>query len=314
MNPHSNVSKLFAQPLGEQDHTVIFHIPLPQLMINDIFVDDHNHYWSISEELSRMTPDKNPLTNLPFEPEEWSRILKAREWGNKVDHPVPKPVEMRTIEESNSTSTTLVQIPSIPSSYEPISNYGWNDWRWICCQNPFQFTFREESYDVECRCMCMYMRRNNGPYSGKCRWCVPCFCNEVGKEDGCYPMLCMMCLNRNSCLFRQTNTSGCIWPAGWIFDNEQSGLHSNSCCIINNCYTNRNRNIFFITSPIYCHCSKNGKECCMTPLCLEVGDCFMTPFVCNKGSLFCFLGIPFMKYTNSCQTTFDYFLDCECCS
>jgi hypothetical protein len=306
MNPHSNVSKLFAQPLGEQDHTVIFHIPLPQLMINDIFVDDHNHYWSISEELSRMTPDKNPLTNLPFEPEEWSRILKAREWGSKVDQPVPKPIQMTT-----TTTVQIQQIPSVTTAYEPITNYSWNGCSWLCCQNPLHLICCEESYDVECRFLCMYMRRNSIPYSGSCAWCIPCCsCHQLGEEDACYPFCCTLCISEKSCLFRRHTTKGVICPFGWNCASSLIDYDYSSFCFIINFYRNNSSNCSFITTPFYCYCSRNGKECCLTPLCMEIGDCFMTPLVCNKGSLFCFLGIPFMKLNprNMSGPCF-----CECC-
>lgn len=312
MNPHSNISKLFAEPLGEQDHTVIFHIPLPNLVINDIFVDDHNHYWSISEELSRMTPEKNPLTNLPFEPKEWNRILKAREWGGKIDHqPVPRPVQMTTTTRNPTTSTIQIQqIPSVTTDYEPITNYSWDGCSWVCCQKPFHFTCCEESYDVECKFLCMYMRRNDGTYPGSCVWRIPCCsCNQVGKEDACYPLCCTLCIDENSCLFRRRNTRGFIFPLGWNCANSVTEYDYFSFCLINNLYRNNPGNYSCITLPFYCHCSKNDKECCLTPLCLEVGDCFMTPFVCNKGSLFCFLGIPFMKNdpSNPCGC------GCNCC-
>lgn len=306
MNPHSNVSKIFSEPLGEQDHTVIFHIPLPNLVINDIFVDDHHHYWSISEELSRMTPDKNPLTNLPFEPKEWERILKARTWG-KVEQPVPQPVQMIVTVDSTGPIT---QIPTV-TTYEPVQN---SNCSWICCGKPIHCRLCDESYDVECSYLCMYVRRNGGLYPGTCVWSIPLFCcTEVGNEDGCYPLCCTFCFSKNSCLFRTRNVKGFFAPCGFQCINDETQFDWCSCLIINNFYRRTSSNHLFTTLPLYCHCSKNGKECCITPLCIEVGDCFMTPFVCNKGPLFCFLGIPFMKYNSGCDRVFSCMFDCECC-
>jgi hypothetical protein len=283
MNPHSNVFQLFSQPIDDQDHTVILHIPLPNLVINDIFVDDHRHFWSISEELSLMTPDKNPLTNLPFEPGEWERIVKARNWGKKIEDPPSLP-------------QVLPPLPPLPlPSYSPITEYTWDNCSWVCCPDHYSFSHGEETYDVECRFMCMYLRRNQGRFPGSCVWCIPlCSCHEIRKEDACYPLCCVLCMDYNSCLFKR-NLRGYFFPCGCNYITNNQETECFSCCMINNCYRNNTKNLACVTLPLYCQCSSGQRECCATPLCIEVDECFVSPLACSRGPVYCLLGIPIMK-------------------
>jgi hypothetical protein len=84
MNPFSRVETLDLKNISDQDYSVIFHIKIRDLPLNDIFIDDHNHYWSISKELIKQKSSLNPLTNLPFDKNEWERIQNAILWYNEV--------------------------------------------------------------------------------------------------------------------------------------------------------------------------------------------------------------------------------------
>jgi hypothetical protein len=117
LNPYSNVENLNLKNISNEDKTPIYHINIQNLSINDIFIDKYNHYWSISQELLKLTTNKNPLTNKPFDDSEWIRIQNAINWykDNQKEeikvYPIPQ-VSMNnrivpiTNTNTNNTNTT----------------------------------------------------------------------------------------------------------------------------------------------------------------------------------------------------------------
>ena len=86
LNPFSKLETIDLKNITDEDKTPIYHIKIKNLSLNDIFIDDHNHYWSISQELLILNQNRNPLTNIPFEINEWNRIINAIEWYKEDLH------------------------------------------------------------------------------------------------------------------------------------------------------------------------------------------------------------------------------------
>jgi len=289
MNPHSNVSSLNLQEVQEDDHTVIYNIPLPHMVMNDIFVDDHQHYWSISEELTKLTPDKNPLTNLPFEPSEWERIVKAREWkrlGNHAPatvHPAPMPVVMRP---------PPIQVPP----REPIDPRPVGGFRLVCCPEYFRCSLCGDRYSAGFNyCCCLTVHRDVGNFPGSCSMIQPCIIYEQGSNDSlCLPLCCTYCFEPNSCLFR-TKARGFFFPCGWSYENSNTRREYSSGCFCLHCWKNDATQRSCVCTPVYCYCRRASWECCATPLCIEINRNYISPLVCVKGNLYCLLGIPICR-------------------
>jgi hypothetical protein len=248
------------------------------MVINDIFVDDHRHYWSIREELSRMTPDRNPLTNLPFEPSEWERMSKALEWTKKkevVEQTLPPP--------------PVVSMVDQPPIREMETSEGF---RWFCCPNICSWNIDQERYHVKCDLCTIVSKRENGNYPGECTFTPCCICYEGGDNHSLFaPLCCLCCFYENSCMFR-TKTTGFLCPCGWSYENKHTGTDYTSafCCI--QCCSNTLDERSCIFTPLFCYHKRHSWDCYLTPLCLDVNGIYLSPIVCSNTKLYFFLGIP----------------------
>jgi hypothetical protein len=282
MNPFSNVSQLLIRDIQPDDHTVIYNIPLPNMVLNDIFMDDHEHFWSISEELSRVTPEKNPLTNLPFEPAEWERIVKAREWMQKMKDP-PPPAQPPLPLMMNHPLPTRSPPPPPPRS------------SWICCSRGCSTTRGNERYTLYCDYCSLSVNRAGGEFPGKCIMFPPCVCYEDdGDSSVCAPLCCLYCFNADSCLYR-TNKSGFICPLGWSFITRESQIDYSSFMFLFHCFSRKDPQRSYIFTPCICYHQSDSYNWFLTPLCAEFGDIFLSPMMCWNSKLCCCFGIPVVR-------------------
>jgi hypothetical protein len=302
-NPYSKIELLNINNLSDEDITTILHIKIKELSLNDIFIDDHNHYWSISKELVLQEQYKNPLTNGPFEENEWIRIKNAIEWyKNEInqDEILMKKYKntqiIPTTQQSMNNLSNIV-IPSNNNTIE-ITDIDILRSRNNCYITPLHGKFGN---NYLCYPFCSYQRINNeysccyGKESIICNnkiisyeW-SSLFCIEINKNINsnnffsCYPLCC--------CGFNDELHTNCYFPDYGIFlccgCFIYQGLYSFLGIFSMNCKNDR-CNIY---TPICC----SFENFCLSPCVFWNKNICLSPIVCNINKICFLLGIPIMN-------------------
>jgi hypothetical protein len=295
MNPYSKVDELDITNIKDSDQTVIYFIKVIDLSLNDIFIDDHGHFWSITKELSLFPKEKNPLTNSPFEPTEWERIEKAINWNKensdvKIKYNkrqiVPLPQNSMSIQPQNSMS---IQPTRRQRNFYLTPVHGKVDGNFYCfpffskdltgckiCEGDGNFHYNNEVIHFNWTSP-FIIRCNNS----KCL--TPCCTFVGGSNSDCFYDTCLMpCCG----IWQNQRNTGCFLIPGYFSYQSSSvdlttflGLFTN---YNNNCYT-----------PISC-CNKNYSNIVSIFGC-KTKNCGISPILCQRKNLCCLLGIPICK-------------------
>jgi hypothetical protein len=301
MNPYSKVDELDIKNIKDSDQTVIYFIKIRDLSLNDLFIDDHGHYWSISRELSLFPKEKNPLTNSPFEQTEWERIEKALGWYRENVEVLPPKIEYKKTQVVPLPQFSMMSIPpaGTPSVAPPSGRncyltpvHGFVNDNFYC----FPFFSKDSNGCKVCEGNGMFKWSDeNITY----HWSSP-FLINFDHDGKCFPICCVY-TSGDSCLcFHETclmplccfgnwenpRNSGCfLTPAFVKFRNGNSYFTSFFGLCINynsNCYT-----------PVSC-CDSDCKYI-VSILGFKTENCGVSPIFCLRKNLCCFLGIPICK-------------------
>jgi hypothetical protein len=314
LNPFSKVETLDLKNISDQDYTVIYHIKIRDLPLYDIFIDDHNHYWSISKELIMQKVNLNPLTNSPFDENEWKRIQSAIMWYYEVIIGEEKELE-------RYKRAQIVPIP-MPAP-NPLSM---NDSQTNTANNQDGNNHNENNQIEQFRnrknC---YITPLHGCVGNNC-YCFPFFSynGNLKKIDFCYGSEDILCnnqiinyswnnplcitLNNNNeefnycpllCCGYQNMCSCAIFPEHyfcpllcsfkcdklWLFKNTFFEDKSYCCCFGLLLSDNCNNGLY---TPVFC-CFEGGF---LSPILCCAKQCLISPLFCLNEKYCCLLGIP----------------------
>jgi hypothetical protein len=302
LNPYSNVENLNLKSISNEDKTPIYHIKIKDLSINDIFIDKYNHYWSISQELLKLTTNKNPLTNEPFEDSEWIRIQNAINWYN--NEIIQDEVIIEKYKKTQIVPNPQIQMNNLSNIVIPINNnIEITEIEILRNRNNCYITplHGKIGNNYLCYPFCSYQQVNKqynccyGKESIICNnkiisyeW-SSLFCIDINKNINsnnyfsCYPICC--------CGFNDEINTSCYFPDYGIFlccgCFIYQGLYSFLGIFSMNCKEN-NCNIY---TPLCC----TYDNFCLSPCVFWNKTLCLSPIVCNINKI-CFLfGIPIMN-------------------
>jgi hypothetical protein len=318
LNPFSKIETLDLKNISDQDFTIIFHIKIRDLPLYDIFIDDHNHYWSISKELILQIKDKNPLTNAPFDDIEWIRIQNAINWYNEVivieenklekynkrqvfpiDYaPLPLPVIMNNFLENPSINNDIEILRNRKNCYitplhgrvgntcycYPLFSY---DKNYECCYGNGKILCNEQILNYSWNNPLFITFKNNNNYDRKVNYFPFCCCLYSECLENC------ILPNDCCCLFLGTF----FFQKFWFFD--KTILKNKTCCFFGGIFSYES--FISIGGIITCNCNNLDFYtpicCCKDDLCMSIlgyknKNCLISPILCENKNYYCLFGIP----------------------